>query len=356
MMCIAKAKLCTCITHVLSGCFHLVKNQKTIQGQGDDTWAGFMLFPEKMDQFDKIHFCDVKLKEWVQDLPPRFTYTQADGEEVATSRASFVVHRAVLHMVYFATVSSLHRLLVLPSAGTIALQKYEYYHNLQAISYNSTRTVSLEISRICLNLQSLKLEQFLPSYTLTAVLPAVMILLLDLKSFNKATREEALQGFHYCTQVLETLRGCSWTVDYASQFLGVAIKTVGADIRFTSDSPNERAASPDDIETCSENIACLIYTSKAAAQLAQTETPSVHTALINNDSSGVDGAESTSTQSFEYFDGTMSFEGTKLNDSFNSLIDTCGAVDSVDRQYWDSTLEGVMNGESGCLFMDLDQM
>jgi hypothetical protein len=87
-----------------------------------DTWprrstrTSVMLFPKKLDQTDEVRECDLKLSQWVAELPPVCQYSNEFG--VGNSASSTFVNRALLNMAYFTTLSALHRPQVLPSATT----------------------------------------------------------------------------------------------------------------------------------------------------------------------------------------------------------------------------------------------
>jgi hypothetical protein len=115
-MCIAKAKLCLCISHVLSAQYSVLVRHQGMQGQEGSTRSSVMLFPKKLDQTDEVQRCDVELSDWITELPEACEYSSdlASGN----SGAPVFVQRALLHMVYFTTLSALHRPQVLPSTNT----------------------------------------------------------------------------------------------------------------------------------------------------------------------------------------------------------------------------------------------
>ncbi|KFY06520.1 hypothetical protein V491_08588, partial [Pseudogymnoascus sp. VKM F-3775] len=70
-LCIAKAKLCLCISHVLSDAQYsvLIRNKGQAMGQEDYTRSSVMLFPMKLDQTDEVRDCDSELAEWLVSSP-----------------------------------------------------------------------------------------------------------------------------------------------------------------------------------------------------------------------------------------------------------------------------------------------
>ncbi|KAI9746365.1 MAG: hypothetical protein M1818_000077 [Claussenomyces sp. TS43310] len=228
-MCIAKAKLTLCISHVLTAQYSvLIRDQTPAVSRGPESNSRprVMLFPKKMDQTDEVESCDEELNEWVRDLPAPSRYSEPSTTELADGRATIAVQRALLHMVYFATVSALHRPQVLPSAESATLQRCR---ELQDESRKIVREASMKITEIACSLHAFQLERYLPTTGVTVLLPAIIIHLLDMKSHFEETRRAALQGFRSCMVVLEKLRDNYAAADYATQFLEAAIRKAGID-------------------------------------------------------------------------------------------------------------------------------
>ncbi|KFY08468.1 hypothetical protein V492_06204 [Pseudogymnoascus sp. VKM F-4246] len=139
-------------------------------------------------------------------------------------------------MCYHATLSALHRPQVLPSAETAA---HPQCRALQDVSRRQVREASREITRAAQALFHLQLARYLPTTGVTVLLPAIIIHLLDIKSPSSSTREEARRGFATCMGVLELLRDNYAAADFATQFLGAAMRKAGID---ANESPANGAA------------------------------------------------------------------------------------------------------------------
>ena len=218
-MCIAKAKLCLCISHVLSAQYSVLVKCQGMQGQEGNTRSSVMLFPKKSDQTEEVRLCDIELNDWITELPSACRYSNdlVDGN----SGSSIFVHRSLLHMVYFTTLSALHRPQVLPSAAT---SQPDSSRELQDLSRKKVREASREITRISQDLHTRRLEKYLPTTGVTVLLPAIIIHLLDIKSCNDEARQAAMDGFCQCMLVLERLRDNYASADFATQFLEAAIR------------------------------------------------------------------------------------------------------------------------------------
>jgi hypothetical protein len=223
-MCIAKAKLCLCVSHVLSAQYSVLVRCQGMQGVEGATRSSVMLFPKKLDQTDEVRNCDLELSQWIAELPEACQYSN----ELSTgnSAPSLFVNRALLNMAYFTTLSALHRPQVLPSPATT---KPDGSRELQDTSRRKVRVASREITRISQDLHAHGLEKYLPTTGVTVLLPAIIIHLLDIKSCNDDARQAAMDGFCQCMLVLEKLRDIYASADFATQFLEAAIRKADID-------------------------------------------------------------------------------------------------------------------------------
>jgi hypothetical protein len=218
-MCIAKAKLCICISHVLSVQYSVLVKHQGMQSEEGSTCSSAMLLPKKSDQPDEVKHCDVELSNWIDELPSSCVYSNdiAPG----SSGAPLFVHRSLLHMIYFTTLSALHRPQALPCTSTTQSDKYR---ELQDLSRKKVREASRGTIRISQDLYNLGLEKYLPTTGVTVLLPAIMVQLLDIKSHNDDVRLAVMNGFCQCMLVLEKLRDNYSSADFAIQLLEVAIR------------------------------------------------------------------------------------------------------------------------------------
>ncbi|CUS08759.1 unnamed protein product [Tuber aestivum] len=228
ILCIQKAKLCMVISRVLSAQYSVLNtNQGTLAADGN-TRTTMMLLPKKLDpECCQVERCDEELAKWARELPEDAIYrpigANAPVDEVLT------LHRNLLHMCYYTTVSALHRPQVLPSAPA-PWPARNTGAELQEISRRKVRQAASEITHLAGELIDLGLVKYLPTTGVTVMLPAVIIHLLDIKSSNELTRELSLEGFGICMQVMQGLRQSYSAADYATHFLEAAIKK--AEIQF----------------------------------------------------------------------------------------------------------------------------
>lgn len=219
--CIQKAKLCLCISNVLSKQYCVLNNN---QGLLNDRTT-MMLLPKKLDpQKSDVKHCDTELKKWQDELPKEARY-----EEASSGNRSVDLHKSLLHMVYYTTLSALHRPQVLPSGPVAGCSDMEASEVLES-SRRHVRTAATAITGIAQKLDSLDLVRFLPTTGVTVLLPAIIIHLLDIKAPDDETRRSSLRGFCQCMQVMGKLRDLYAAADYSTAFLEAAIRKAGISI------------------------------------------------------------------------------------------------------------------------------
>lgn len=226
-MCVAMAKLCLCISHVLQAQYSVLVKNQGFQGQEGTTRSSVMLIPKKLDQTDEVQHCDEELSAWFAELPLSCQYSATAPSQDDEGAHLLFLQKSILHMVYFTTVSALHRPQVLPAAPT---SHPEANRSLQDLSRKKVREASSEITSISSKLSELRLERYLPTTGVTVLIPAIIIHLLDIKSCNETERQVALHGFRQCMHVLEKLRDNYASADYATQFLEAAIRKADIEV------------------------------------------------------------------------------------------------------------------------------
>ncbi|KAF8462143.1 fungal-specific transcription factor domain-containing protein [Kalaharituber pfeilii] len=253
IMCIEKAKLCVCISHVLTAQYSVLNtNQGSLAADGS-TRTTMVLLPKGQDKDTcEVERCDAELQGWVDGLPEGARYKPVkygDGPVDMT----LGLHRNLLHMVYFTTVSALHRPQVLPSAPA-PWPSRNTNTALQEISRRKVREAANEITRLATELIECNLVRYLPTTGVTVMLPAIIIHLLDIKSSNPSTRERSIEGFTICMQVMQCLRASYASADYATHFLEAAIKK--AEIHVANTKRWRQPEQPPQPQAQQQNPAC----------------------------------------------------------------------------------------------------
>jgi hypothetical protein len=222
VMCIEKAKLCICMSHVLSVQYSVLTNNHGVLTEEGATKTTGHLVPRSRDHAaTEVEACDAELERWKNELAEGARYQTPLWHDVDIGNESVVLNRSLLHMVYYATLSALHRPQVLPSTAMPPRQQQseQLDHSRKAV-----RLAAGEITAIAYQLFNLDMVRFLPTTGITVLLPAIIIHLLDIKAPDETTRRASLRGFCQCMQIMGKLRDIYSAADYSTAFLEAAIR------------------------------------------------------------------------------------------------------------------------------------
>ncbi|KAL3494218.1 fungal-specific transcription factor domain-containing protein [Aspergillus germanicus] len=236
-MFIEKAKLCLCVSHVLSAQYSVLSHKF-----GGTMETTMMLVPKKSaaETFE-VRRCDQELEDWLAHLPTEIQYSPSAPTKLSEANEVLHSHRALLNMVYLTTSSALHRPQVLPAVPFPSMDT-----ELQDISRNKVRFAAIEITNIAQDLHSLDLTRYFPTTGVTVLLPAVIIHLLDIKSSDPNVRMTSLQRFYQCMRILQRLREIYASADFATSFLEAAIRKAGIQLTVPPQELHSRATNARD--------------------------------------------------------------------------------------------------------------
>lgn len=223
IMCIEKAKLCVCVSNVLSVQYSVLHNEHGVNKSDDgNTRTTGMLVANRVEPGShSVQACDNALQDWKVNLPPEAQYNAPTWTDVDSGNESIALNRSLLHMIYFATLSALHRPQVLPGNG---LPPRSVQAEVIEMSRKAVRLAAIEITAIAHALHTLDLVRLLPTTGVTVLLPAIIIHLLDIKAPGESTRRASLQGFCQCMSIMAKLRDIYAAADYSTAFLEAAIR------------------------------------------------------------------------------------------------------------------------------------
>jgi hypothetical protein len=365
VMCIEKAKLCIAMSHVLSVQYSVLHNNHGVLSEEGSTRTTMMLVAKKLEpEVDQVKECDTELQEWRDNLAEEAKYVVPTWNDVDSGQESIIVNRSLLHMIYFATLSALHRPQVLPST---ALPQKQPPSEMVDTSRKAVRLAAAEITNIANTLYNLDMVRNLPTTGITVLLPAIIIHLLDIKANDESTRQASLKGFCECMQIMAKLRDIYAAADYSTAFLEAAIRK--AEI-----SLPQRSNEMKDTRSVITSTEGLVEAGRRLHLVGNGPEPHTLTPPPDVDSKQIDASE-LSDEEIErrlnsYLASTppdsehhLSTDGTDLSSildvqpefepDFDSLInlDAAGEVWSLE-----DTAYAAMQGESSGFTMDMDWM
>ncbi|THY06970.1 hypothetical protein D6D01_09820 [Aureobasidium pullulans] len=239
IMCIEMAKLCICISRVLSTQYSVHENNHKVQSQDIITHSSVMLAARK-DNLDRcsIRYCEEELEHWKESIAPEARYKPSSPFDLTVGRGPATLHRSLLHMMYLATLSALHRPQVALSTATSSRQMaYKFLDT----SRKNVRFSANRLTIIAQNLDELNLIRCLPTSGITVLLPAIIIHLLDVKAPDETIRKAGLQSFSKGIRILNKLRDIYVAADHSIALLRAAVSRAGSTHPFANDDPPPRS-------------------------------------------------------------------------------------------------------------------
>jgi len=219
-MCVEKARLSRIISNTL-------KTQYTVSDRdnirpGDTENSSVMLFPKDQDKGgDVIAQLDNDLTVWEGHLPitcrlgPACSLSPDESPVVA-------LQLSLLHMIYQSTISALHRpRFSFPASEQLAAPKPQL-HSRQRVQQSA-----VAVTQIVFHLRSRKLEKFLPTSGVTALLPTMLMHLWGYKNHDPEQPLWGVRGYRVCRAVLETLRESYASADFAINFIDAFLLKMG---------------------------------------------------------------------------------------------------------------------------------
>lgn len=251
VMCIEMTKLCILVSNVLSVQYSVISNgQGDAAGEEANTRTTMVLVAKRLQPGnDEVQECDKQLRQWKEDLPESVRYSEPTWSDVDALNEDTAVNSSLLHLIYFAALSALHRPLVLPSSG--APPRTTPADQLE-VSRKAVRLAANETTKIANSLYVLDLVRYLPTTGITVLLPAIIIHLLDIKALDESTRRSSLQGFCQCMQVMSRLRDIYAAADYSTAFLEAAIRK--AEITLPVKAAEMKEPGPESIITSAQGL------------------------------------------------------------------------------------------------------
>lgn len=237
LMCIEKAKLCICISHMLKAQYSMLNRDGM---RADHTTSStMMLFPNKtLDNVENVHTVDMELMEWFSNLPQVCQYRPLTPYDIKNGNSTVAVQRNLLHMVYQTAVSALHRPQFLPATP---LNAPALSRQVQEMARLRVRDAASQITQMAAELHQFRLERYLPTTGVTVILPAMIIHLLEMKSPVQDARQKATKGFRQCMKVMEKLRDIYAAADFATGFLDAALRKAAIDVYAQAQNAQQQA-------------------------------------------------------------------------------------------------------------------
>ncbi|KAK0728132.1 fungal-specific transcription factor domain-containing protein [Lasiosphaeria miniovina] len=216
-MCVEKAKLCVCISHMLDAQYTVLTSE-VVQPNND---LSMLLYPKKSlsnrEVVEKVHG---ELEGWLNNLPDccvRRPLTLADIEEGSKAIA---VHRSLLHLICHTTFSALHRPQFLPTPQFPIPPELVEVRELAKKRVRHAADQSITLGR---ELHRLGLDRYIPTTGVTVFLPALLIQLYYIQDGDPAVVHRAKDNFRDGAEVMKVLSESYPAASFGLEFLAAAL-------------------------------------------------------------------------------------------------------------------------------------
>ncbi|KAH7125930.1 cutinase transcription factor 1 beta [Dactylonectria macrodidyma] len=247
-LCVAKVQLCVCIGNMIA-----VQYPPAVQNRDfgyNTTESAMKLSPRTELNAENIRHFDTQLLAWVDSLSPACQYRSLTPLDIMHGRDVVALHRTMLHMLFYTTMSALHRpQLLLPESSVPISQR-----PIRDFSQVRVRMAAQCVSRMANELQTLGLDKYLPATGVTVILFAMIINLQDMKNSVRSVRHTGRRCFYECLRVLEKLRNVYDNADWATAILDAALSTSGAYIDPQSGFIQQSAPSPNHFQKPRQDV------------------------------------------------------------------------------------------------------
>ncbi|KAH8700867.1 fungal-specific transcription factor domain-containing protein [Talaromyces proteolyticus] len=216
---IEMTKVCKHLRDILSTEYAMTDKSSLTSGGKSTT---MVLLPRvgKVDQH-RLRAYDHDLQLWRERLPKEALYNPYNPESSDFPDSSLQLHRALLHMVYCATLITLF---MPKSRSTSVLWNTSNQDNAGSNPRTIVRSAANEITRIALDLHQLDLFRLLPQTGFSALVPAMISHISDTRSDDEQIRQNGLQSFNQCWQMMRELQDSYYSAHFATKFIEVVAR------------------------------------------------------------------------------------------------------------------------------------
>ncbi|EEU40572.1 uncharacterized protein NECHADRAFT_75850 [Fusarium vanettenii 77-13-4] len=222
-LCIAKASLCRRLRYYLRSRYSVFA-----ENAGDEAAEAFTI--SRPDDKAAYVSCSEDLVAWQKALSNDCKYRTLSSDLVAHEDRTVALHRTILHMIYYASISGIHR-----SRFTLLLHDKESSLFDQEVSKIWMQHAAIRVSDMAGEIHQHGLDGLLPTLGLSVVVSAASVHLLEIRGVIDAERKRAHEGYRRCMVVLDSLADMYVAADLAKDAMEWAFV-----------QPSARASEPSD--------------------------------------------------------------------------------------------------------------
>ncbi|KAH8821883.1 fungal-specific transcription factor domain-containing protein [Xylogone sp. PMI_703] len=238
LICIRMSKICTILSKVLQLAYNEDPGGRTgTLYSNQELNASEITPPPAKPQIDiqKLSLCEEELRTWKEETPEELLHQSPTPSVDSPNEQAPLLHRAMLSMMYFTTLLSLHRPCVLTSSVTRPGEQHTAPvgsdTSRQMIRYAAALT-----NKLVMDLYQADLMRLLPATGISSLIPVSISHVFDMKSGDENIRREGSQRLEECKQALRELADAHIAAEWAVNFLSF----VASQVKLTSNNPRRR--------------------------------------------------------------------------------------------------------------------
>lgn len=210
------AKMCIEMVNITRLIDRIIDVQYMTSSQHGVSDPTYMLHPNKtLDNLTEVKTVQEDLNTWYKALPPELAQPGPSRKLSQEDRPSFL-HLTLLHLVYYAAFSALHRPFYNLNQGAqgqdVIAQQWQ--------SRIALTVAATEVSKMVSSLLAEDLMRKMPTTAVTVILPSVIVLLLNLRFIGSVEKHATLmEQVSVCYQAL-------WQLNEVYPAAGFAVRLV----------------------------------------------------------------------------------------------------------------------------------
>ncbi|KAF5599675.1 cutinase transcription factor 1 beta [Fusarium pseudoanthophilum] len=233
MLCFLElTKLCVHIGDILFSQYSVLNNDISKV----DEKITMMIVPKKSaQQMQDMEKCDLKLRDWMENLEPPCRYKAGQSRETAQGHSALHLHQALLHMIYLTSTAILHR----PQAQRLDDSSGDDITTRR--SADKIADAAGGITQVAYDLHQRDQLRFASTSAIPALLSAILIHLNDIASSRQDARYASIGQFYQCWQAIQSLRDMYASADHVIWFLEAVIQRTNVSIPMLNLAPSKNS-------------------------------------------------------------------------------------------------------------------
>jgi len=220
-ICIGMAKVCCIMSRILQVAYdeNPIGQIGTLYSNQELNATEKMPTPKKTQmEIHRLRLCEAELRKWKEETPADVLHQSPTPSVSLLHEQALLIQRAMLSMLYYAAILSLHKPSILVNSSTHTLEQ-NTSSGSQDASRRMIRYASALTNKIVMDLYQADLMRLLPSTGISCLIPVSISHVFDMRSSNENTRREGIQRLEECKQALGELADAHIAAEWAINFL-----------------------------------------------------------------------------------------------------------------------------------------